>query len=93
MSASLTLPAKLDLRAAAPLRDDLISASGGDLVLDARDVQHLGSLSLQVIRSAARTWSRAGHALTLANVSSETADQLALLGFTPDSATAWEAHP
>jgi|LULE01.1.fsa_nt_gb chemotaxis protein CheX len=90
MSGTLFLPGKLDLRAAGPLRAALLSERGADLVLDAAQVNHLGALSLQVIRAAAKTWSEAGHSLTLTNVSTDLADQLALLGFSPATLTRWE---
>lgn len=93
MSATIVLQPKLDLRAAGPLRDELLARRGGDAVLDASAVTHLGALTLQVIRSAARSWAEAGLTLTLdaGTVSPELADQLALFGFTPDTLTLWEA--
>ncbi|MBV7409863.1 STAS domain-containing protein [Maritimibacter sp. DP1N21-5] len=93
MSATLLLPEKLDLRAAGPLRDLLLAETGGDLELDASRVTHLGALSLQVIRAAARTWGEAGHTLTLTGASTNLADQMSLLGFTTDSLTHWERRP
>lgn len=93
MSGAITLPPKLDLRAAGPLRDEILSHAGQDLTLDAGAVTHLGALSLQVIRAAARSWAMAGRSLTIANVSTDLADQLALLGFSADNVTRWEAQP
>lgn len=90
MTTSMTLAPKLDLRAASQLRDELMANTGADLVLDAAQVNHFGALSLQVIRAAAKSWSTAGHKITLTNVSADIADQLSLLGFTEESATQWE---
>ena len=91
MSATFTLPAKLDLRAAAPLREELLSRTGADLVLDATALTHLGALSLQVLRAAARSWAEAGRSLSITGVSTDLADQLSLLGFSEDTLCDWEA--
>lgn len=90
MTATLALDPKLDLRAAGPLRDEILDRSGADLVLDANAVNHVGALALQVIRAAAKSWEADGHVLSLTNVSTDVADQLALLGFTPETVTRWE---
>ena len=92
MSATITLQPKLDLRAAGPLRDELLSHDAEDVVLDAGSVTQLGALALQVIRAAARSWAEAGRSLTLVNASTDLADQLSLLGFSPESVTQWEAQ-
>ena len=88
----LTLDARLDLRAAGPLAQAIIARRGADLVMDAHAVDHLGALAFQVLRAAAKTWAEDGHTLGLAGASAELADQLALLGFTPDTVTPWEAQ-
>lgn len=90
MIATLALDPKLDLRAASPLRDEILAKAGADLVLDAGEVRQIGALALQVIRSAAKSWAETGHSLSLANASTDLADQLALLGFTPETVTLWE---
>lgn len=90
MSATISLQSKLDLRAAGPLRQDLLACQGADLVLDASGVTQIGGLALQVIRSAARTWSEAGKTLRFENASTDVCDQLSLLGFNPDTLTKWE---
>jgi len=87
----LELEARLDLRAAAPLAGAIIARRGDDLALDASHVEHLGALALQVIRAAARTWAADGHVLTLEGASVALADQLSLMGFTPETVTCWEA--
>lgn len=89
-TATLMLAPKLDLRGAAPLRDEIAAHVGRDLVLDASAVTHFGALALQVIRAAARSWGEAGHNLTMRNVSTGLADQLDLLGHSPQSLTDWE---
>ena len=60
MSDPIVLPSKLDLPAAVPLLNDL-RACDGDIVLDAKDLSHLGALCLQVLISGAKTARDAGH--------------------------------
>ncbi|MEC7760574.1 MAG: STAS domain-containing protein [Pseudomonadota bacterium] len=90
MSATISLQPKLDLRAAGPLRDDLLAKAGEDVVLDAASVTQVGSLAIQVIRSAARSWAEAGKSLRFENASTDVCDQLSLLGFNPETLTKWE---
>ncbi|MET4685129.1 STAS domain-containing protein [Brevundimonas faecalis] len=77
---AITLPAVLDLRAAAPLRDELLAARGQAAVLDAAAVQRLGGLCLQVLLSALQTWRADGASLTFINVSEDFIAQWAALG-------------
>lgn len=88
--ATLKLAPKLDLRAASELYDALKEKSGSDLTLDASEVNHMGALAVQVIRSAAKSWSEAGMSLSMSACSTDLSDQLALLGFAPDTLTTWE---
>lgn len=90
--ATLALAPRLDLPAAAPLAEALKARRGADLALDAGGVAQIGGLAVQVLRAAARSWAEDGRALTFENASSELEDQLALLGFTPDTITRWEAR-
>lgn len=57
---SLPLPARLDLKAAAPLRDDLLAVRGAPVTLDGSAVLHLGASGLQVLLAAAETWRAEG---------------------------------
>lgn len=84
-SARLRLPAKLDQKAAIALADDLRARRGGDLGLDAGETRHIGTLAVQALLSAARTWASDGHTLTISNISDACIDQLSLLGFTPET--------
>lgn len=84
-SAQLRLPAKLDQKAAIALVDDLRARRGADLGLNAADTVHFGTLAVQAVLSAARTWSEEGHKLSIFNVSDACVDQLSLLGFTPET--------
>ena len=66
MSAPLLLAARLDLGAARPLHAALLARRGADLVLDAGQVSHFGTLGLQLLLAAARSWRRDGHRLAVA---------------------------
>lgn len=80
MPAAITLPAVLDLRAADPLKADLLAVRGQDAALDASGVERLGGLCLQVLLSAVRTWRADGHALTFVKVSEAFASQWSAFG-------------
>ena len=76
----LKLAEVLDLKAAGPLRDALISARGAPVHLDASGVQRIGGLCLQVLMSARTTWTLDGAALRVVTPSTEFTDGLALFG-------------
>lgn len=63
----IQLPPSLDLRAATPLAEALLSARGAGMRLDASQVQSVGAQCLQVIASARQTWDRDGMPLTIVN--------------------------
>ena len=86
MPDALILPDILDLKAAAPLKAELMARRGRDLVLDASGVQRLGGLCLQVLLSAARTWDVDGVNLRLGSVSQAWSEQSAAFG-APDLLT------
>jgi len=54
--ATLKLAKVLDLAAAAALKDELAQFRGRSAVIDASDVQRLGTQCAQVLLSARRTW-------------------------------------
>lgn len=56
----LHLSQVLDLRAAKPLAEELLSVRGRELTIEAQDVERLGGLCLQVMLSADLTWARDG---------------------------------
>lgn len=88
--ATLKLEPKLDLRAAAELRTDLLALKGQDVSLDASEVSHVGALAVQVVRAAAKTWSETGSSLSFDLAGSDLCDQLSLLGYSPETLTTWE---
>jgi chemotaxis protein CheX len=63
----INLPKALDLRAASPLANALLSSRGGAMRLDASQVETVGAQCLQVILSARQTWERDGVPLTIVN--------------------------
>lgn len=85
MTEPLILHPKLDLPAAAPLAEELKARLDTDVVLDGGKVTHLGALCLQVILSAATSLRRKGHAMTLTNFSDKVVEQMAQMGFTPET--------
>ena len=84
MSAELVLPARLDLSAAASLAEAVLAHRGQDLVLNAREVVHLGTPGLQVLLAAAKSWRADGRSLALASPSEAMTEQLGCLGLSLD---------
>jgi chemotaxis protein CheX len=78
--AALRLPEALDLRAAAPLRSELMGRRGEPVSLDASDVQRVGGLCLQVLIAAKEAWAADGHAFRLTNLSEALKEALTISG-------------
>ncbi|SIN89653.1 STAS domain-containing protein [Vannielia litorea] len=83
-SLRVPLPERLDLPAAAPLREALLPLVGKPLVLDATGCSTIGTPGVQVLLSAARSWREAGALLSVEGVSPACEAQLAHLGLTTD---------
>jgi chemotaxis protein CheX len=79
-SATLRLTEILDLKAAAPLKADLLAAKGSSVQLDASRVQRLGGLCLQVLLCARRSCTTDGKMLRVIDPSTDFVDGLALFG-------------
>jgi chemotaxis protein CheX len=77
---TLRLPDILDLTYAAPLAESLLGMRGGEVVLDAAEVQRVGTQCVQVIMSAIATWRADDIALCINDPSQEFRDALSLLG-------------
>lgn len=75
MTASVTLPAVLDLQQAGPLRDQLLALRGQSVIVDGSAVERLGGLCLQVLISAQQTWALDGLSLVIDEVSESFANQ------------------
>ncbi|MEG0819296.1 MULTISPECIES: STAS domain-containing protein [unclassified Brevundimonas] len=80
MSTLIALPAVLDLRAAEPLKMQLLAVRGQAATLDASAVERLGGLCLQVLLSALQTWRSDGKSLSFVNVSEPMIAQWSALG-------------
>lgn len=80
MTATLTLPAVLDLSQAGPLRDQLLALRGQSVILDGSAVERLGGLCLQVLISAQRSWAEDGQSLIIDGVSDSFAKQWSAFG-------------
>lgn len=76
----VTLPAVLDLRAAAPLASELLALKGFDVEIDGSEVRRLGGQCLQVLLSAHASWEAEGGTLRFVNLSPEFEEALSLLG-------------
>lgn len=77
---SMTLPTELDIKAAGPLAAELIAARGKDLALNASQIERVGGQCLQVLLSAAATWSADGAELTIEEPSPAFADAIQTAG-------------
>ena len=82
-TATLPLPAILDLAAAAPLTERLLAARGSDLSIDAADVLRVGGQCLQVLLAAAKTWSADRASFEIARPSAEFVEALQRFGIEP----------
>ncbi|HLH49268.1 MAG TPA: STAS domain-containing protein [Roseiarcus sp.] len=80
---TVALPAILDLAAAAPLTERLLAARGADLTVDASEVLRIGGQCLQVLLSAAKTWSADRAAFEISRPSAEFAEALTRFGIDP----------
>lgn len=85
MSATVTLTDRLDFQAVGPLADELRAIDDAALSIDASNVRHLGTLTLQVILATVKSRHASGKTTTLASPSDACVDQLGLFGFTPET--------
>lgn len=76
----IVLPETLDMRAAQPLRDELIAARGASAELDGSNVRRLGALGLQILLAAERQWRADGCQLRLVEPSPDLLAGFKLLG-------------
>jgi chemotaxis protein CheX len=81
----LQLPEALDLLAATPLAKMLLAQRGANIVIDASSVQRVGAQCVQVLLSAASTWTADGLSFVIANRSPAFVEGLQLLGIPGDT--------
>lgn len=79
-SGKLQLPEVLDMTAAAPLAQSLLSHRGSELSIDASKVQRVGAQCVQVLLAAAATWQADGKRISLLKPSAEFLEGGRLLG-------------
>ena len=78
--AAVSLPAHLDLPAAAPLHEQLLGLRGAAVAIDASKVETLGGQCLQVLLSAVVTWKADMQPLSFVSPSRGFENGLQLLG-------------
>lgn len=78
--ATMDLPPMLDITAAAQLAGDIIGHRGKDLAVSAAQVQRVGAQCLQVLLSAAATWSQDGMEFEVTDASPEFTEALETAG-------------
>jgi chemotaxis protein CheX len=91
-SGPLQLPDTLDLVAAKPLAQALLERRGADVAIDASSVLRVGAQCVQVLLSAASTWTADGHSLAIVNRSPGFVEGLQLLGIAGDAFIEGEAR-
>lgn len=77
---SITLSNELDIKAAGPLAAELLVARGKDLAVNASQIERVGGQCLQVLLSAAATWSADGAELTIEEPSPAFVDAIQTAG-------------
>ena len=87
MTATLALPAVLDIQAADTLRAQFLAARGQDVVVDASNVDRLGALCLQVLLSAQQTWAGEAQTITIDQASDAFVSQWTMFGAPPLATT------
>ncbi len=91
MTTHVQLHDRLDYQSVMPLMEELKAITDDDLVIDAGNLRHLGTLPLQVILAAVKQRAAQGKTTRLANASDGCVDMLSLFGFTPETLTQPEA--
>ncbi|MEZ2132258.1 MULTISPECIES: STAS domain-containing protein [unclassified Sinorhizobium] len=87
---TLSLAAVLDLNEASALRGKLVSMRGSNLKIDASGVERMGTLCVQVLMSAAKTWDEDKLSFTFSKVSDAFQKTMQLIGVNIDHLLAKE---
>lgn len=80
----IALPPKLGLGEVGALHQRLLTHADDDLIIDAADVTHMGTLCLQLLIAAGRDRAAAGKLFRLQNVGDGCLRQLAHFGLSPE---------
>lgn len=91
MSAHVQLHDRLDYQSVAPLMQELSEVTADELVIDAGNIRHIGTLPFQVLLSAIKSRAAEGKTTRLVNASDSCVDILSLFGFSPETLTQPEA--
>ncbi|MGO4838368.1 STAS domain-containing protein [Rhizobiaceae sp. 2RAB30] len=86
--ATMDLPPVLDITAAGPLASDILGHRGKDLAVNAAQVQRIGGQCLQVLLSAAATWSQDGIDFEVTDASPEFTEALETAGIVMEQISA-----
>lgn len=81
----LQLAENLDLTAAVPLHETLLSMRGEDLLVDAASVERLGGQCVQLLLSARQSWAEDDASFAIENPSQNFLSALTILGVEPGS--------
>lgn len=87
---TLSLAAVLDLNEASALRGKLVSMRGSNLKIDASGVERMGTLCVQVLMAAAKTWDEDKLSFTFSKVSDAFQKTMQLIGVNVDHLLAKE---
>jgi chemotaxis protein CheX len=79
-TATINLPAVLDLKAAGPLKTQIETHMGSPLDIDVSGVERMGGLCLQVLLAAAETWRAQDLPFRLINPGDSARNDVRLLG-------------
>ena len=86
----ISLAAVLDLNEASTLRGKLVGLRGSNVVVDASAVERAGTLCIQVIMAAAKTWDKDKMSFTFSKVSDAFQKTMQLIGVNIDHLLAKE---
>ena len=89
---TLSLDSVLDLNAAGSLHSKLMALRGSDLAIDATGVERVGTLCIQVLISAAKTWEEEKQSLTFSGMSEALMKTMQLSGVNYDHMLAKEGN-
>ena len=93
-TSTVVLPSVLDLKAAAPLLQELLSHRGGPLAVNAREVTRVGGLGLQVLMAAKAAWKADEQSFDIVDPSEDFLNALQLFGAPElEAATLEEPRP
>ncbi len=90
-SGSLKLSAVLDLNEASALHGKLMAMRGGDVVLDASDVERVGVQCVQVLVAGARAWDEDKKSFLVEKASNAFEKTMQLIGINPANLVAKES--